>query len=57
MKMKGFRGDTLIAWSGCRVRQNSGKRKFGFSSNSLRSGPPFEWSGPETWVRSCEETR
>jgi hypothetical protein len=40
MKMKGFRGDALIAWGSRGVRQNSRERKFGFSSNSLRSGPP-----------------
>jgi len=40
MKMKGFPGDALIAWGSRGVRQNSRKRKFGFSSNSLRSGPP-----------------
>ena len=38
-KMKRFRGDTLIPWGSRSVRENSGKRKFGFSSNSLRSGP------------------
>jgi hypothetical protein len=40
MKMKGFRGHALIAWGSRGVRQNSRKRKFGFGSNSLRSGPP-----------------
>jgi hypothetical protein len=40
MKMEGFRGDAMIAWGSRGVRQNSRKRKFGFSSNSLRSGPP-----------------
>ena len=41
MKMKSFRSDALVAWGSRGVRQNSRKRKFGFSSNSLRSGPPF----------------
>ena len=40
MKMKGFRGDALIAGGSRGVGQSSRKRKFGFSSNSLRSGPP-----------------
>src|ERR1700752_1815947 len=42
MKMKGFRGDALIAGGRRGVRQNSRKRKFSCRSNSLRSGPPFE---------------
>jgi hypothetical protein len=40
MKVKGFRGDALIERGSRGVRQNNAERKFGFSSNSLRSGPP-----------------
>lgn len=40
MKMKGLFSDALINWDYRRVREISAKSKFGFSSNSLRSGPP-----------------
>jgi hypothetical protein len=40
MKTKGFSSDALIKRGSRGVRENCVKSKFGFSSNSLRSGPP-----------------
>jgi len=40
MKIKGFSSDALTKRGSRGVRENCVKSKFGFSSNSLRSGPP-----------------
>jgi hypothetical protein len=40
VEVKYFRGNALIERSSCGLPQNDREGKFGFSSNSLRSGPP-----------------